>query len=1149
MIFTLVGNGKTVSLLVGNSHQTNSFLRMKFFISVILFNVVVLSVFGQQPESLFKNLNSSITEDFEPTPLTFELVKKYPNESRILADSIMKTQPGKSLDENLKKFQIAASVFKTFNLWEKQSKALVSMARSYIDITGFYSTYSESNILIAEEYLKKAIIIGRREKLYDQLGSTYGIKSYIYSTNLLNNDGSYSEDYFTCLDSSIYFFEKAGNRPSSGLASAYSSYANALRFAGELEPSLPYFYKSINEFEQIEEAKSLPYVYSSFAATYKTLNNLDSSLYYIDLALKLATERFLIAEQFEFGISKAQTLNLYGELELALIELDRLIEIAEGLYNNPQAREFSIYQQGRIKVQKGFLYFLNESFSQARTFYLAASKDLEKLEKPSYELGEAYHAISQIEINHFNFDSAIYFADKYIQNSIPDTLILVNAYIHKAQVYQNMGDQKNSLENIGIASDLYDKIYRIPGFMSSMEVQGQLQALVAIGSYYYQIKDYEKSIDYFEKCIQLCYENDLASFQAHNYFNVAAAYYDLKDYEKSISYLTKWLKLSKKYETDQELYPIGVLLIVGAYQNMGNPTKALQMMESANLVDLLENGELPIDRLMLTLVDAAIVGLNDRNSAIDKLEEAAVIIESMNITQATKYPYYSYLGDQYKSIGAIDKAIEYYKMAINLIYEVLDVSGSVEVQDRYLSLSYDVVQKIIPLLIEQEKNDEVFDLIENAKSRSLRKMLAIRPGQELQVEITDIRETQDSLYSLLRNNQLTPEMHDKVNIQIERNNNIIESYTFNNLPEFDSTIDLESTKQLLGPGEVVVQYVLAQEFVYAFLIQSDNVEIFNLNTSKSEIEEMVLSLLEPFYEFKGSGTLPEFDYQLSFNLYEKLIKEIKTSIKSTNQKLIIIPDGILFNLPFDLLINNHPSKEYSSKDFLISEYDISYIPSATVLARLRSKSKSYKYDFLALAPFSKTGKRRWRHLPFSDKYLSVYAGYFNSGRTAIILDNNATTDYFSKLVDFKICHFSTHAQTSDDHPHTSSIGLYNDDFYTHQLFGLQLNTDLIILDACETGLGSIANGEGVIGFSRGFFAAGTSSLILSKWKVGYQPTRELFGYFYANQVRGDHYSEALRKAKLRMIDTFKYKDDAGNIIQGIDHTNPFIWASLVYLGY
>ena len=109
--------------------------------------------------------------------------------------------------------------------------------------------------------------------------------------------------------------------------------------------------------------------------------------------------------------------------------------------------------------------------------------------------------------------------------------------------------------------------------------------------------------------------------------------------------------------------------------------------------------------------------------------------------------------------------------------------------------------------------------------------------------------------------------------------------------------------------------------------------------------------------------------------------------------------------------------------------------------------------------------------------------------------------------------------------------------YTGEIYNLNINADLVTLSACETGLGKVAKGEGIVGLSRALQYAGANNIIVSLWQVADESTSQMMIEFYKYNLNNDHhgYNTALRHAKLSLLDSEKY-------------ARPYYWAPFILVG-
>jgi CHAT domain-containing protein len=168
-----------------------------------------------------------------------------------------------------------------------------------------------------------------------------------------------------------------------------------------------------------------------------------------------------------------------------------------------------------------------------------------------------------------------------------------------------------------------------------------------------------------------------------------------------------------------------------------------------------------------------------------------------------------------------------------------------------------------------------------------------------------------------------------------------------------------------------------------------------------------------------------------------------------------------------------------------------------------------------------------------------------SGFKAMGFQASRATAMRSDLADYRIVHFATHGFLNDEHPELSGVvlslfdnkGQAQEGFLRlHDIYNLNLPVDLVVLSACNTGLGKEVKGEGLIGLTRGFMYAGASSVVASLWKVDDEATAELMRLFYGYMLRaGLSPAAALRKAQVSMSHQKRWQSPyfwAGFVIQG-----------------
>lgn len=298
------------------------------------------------------------------------------------------------------------------------------------------------------------------------------------------------------------------------------------------------------------------------------------------------------------------------------------------------------------------------------------------------------------------------------------------------------------------------------------------------------------------------------------------------------------------------------------------------------------------------------------------------------------------------------------------------------------------------------------------------------------------------------------------------------------------------------------------------------------------------------------------------------------------KRLLVVPDGALQYVPFAAL----PDPRRTGGAPLVLAHEIVTIPSATALAVLRRdldrrarapKALAVVADpvftrddpRLAGVPAAATvvasaagprsraveegvegvGAGEIPRLEFSRREAQAIVGLVPAADLlqALDFDANRSTLMGGSLGDFRIVHIATHGFLNGSNPALSGLLLSKVDakgqprdglVLSHEIYGMNLSADLVVLSACRTGLGKDVRGEGIIGLTRGFMYAGARRVVVSLWSVDDQATAELMGRFYESMLRGRRPpAAALRTAQVAMWNEGKYRF-------------PYYWAAFVVQG-
>ncbi|MGB1243623.1 MAG: CHAT domain-containing protein, partial [Chitinophagales bacterium] len=389
----------------------------------------------------------------------------------------------------------------------------------------------------------------------------------------------------------------------------------------------------------------------------------------------------------------------------------------------------------------------------------------------------------------------------------------------------------------------------------------------------------------------------------------------------------------------------------------------------------------------------------------------------------------------------------------------------------------------------------------------------------------------------------------------------------------DQTRSLKEIQQFLSKEsnsqnkKALLEYFVGDNNIYAFLITSNNIELKSIPFN-SYLKEQIFDLRKSVFQIDTSCHDDQFNKYVynSRKLYQKLfLKPFGLESFQNIQNLYIVPDGSLYQIPFEVFLTQEPDDDeieemrYRTLSYLLNKHTISYAYSATLLLEsLKKRSKNiptYKGNLLGFAPSfessyqltsSKMPKREGMRNCKGDSLKALPSSRLEvntifqiiGGQIFLQTDANKTA-FLEEARHYQILHLSTHACMDEGDFESSRIYFADQALLSKELYPLQLNAELAVLSACETGTGPIQQGEGVMSLARAFLYAGCPSVISSLWSVNDEKTSELMSGFYTNLKEGQTKSSALQNAKISYINDKKRKNE---------NAHPFYWAAFVQIG-
>ena len=257
---------------------------------------------------------------------------------------------------------------------------------------------------------------------------------------------------------------------------------------------------------------------------------------------------------------------------------------------------------------------------------------------------------------------------------------------------------------------------------------------------------------------------------------------------------------------------------------------------------------------------------------------------------------------------------------------------------------------------------------------------------------------------------------------------------------------------------------------------------------------------------------------------------------------------MLSYIPFEVLLETAPKENSPLKDwdFLVKKHSISYNFSGTLWQKMQETANRNK-GLLAFAPsFSSPGalatSRRDYLGPLIfnqqevDNISQLYPGKIFKDTTAIL------NEFMANAGEYSLLHLATHAKLEDQQSDYSYLAFYgiqdstqSAKLFIRDLYSMNLPLDMVVLSACETGIGTLKNGEGLMSLARGFTYAGAKSIVTSLWTANDLTTAQIMTNYYTQLKAGFSKDIALQQAKLQFL-----KEN--------QEVHPYYWATFVGFG-
>ncbi len=387
--------------------------------------------------------------------------------------------------------------------------------------------------------------------------------------------------------------------------------------------------------------------------------------------------------------------------------------------------------------------------------------------------------------------------------------------------------------------------------------------------------------------------------------------------------------------------------------------------------------------------------------------------------------------------------------------------------------------------------------------------------------------------------------------------------------------NLAAVQQRLSPAQLIIKFILLKENAYVLFMDNRSSGFKKLRVKSGEILDKINQLTEPLDDLtRGQVDYLRIHYNLDLahHLYRILLQEILAQYQDKDE-IFVIPDRELFKLPFEALVSGFNQKgflqdvifsEYRLANYLIEKYSLTYCFSLFHFQKRFANQDREKYTIAAFGhPIIEDkvqerfdvsrGDLKWfNQIPSAKEELLDIGRIFGKKESRVFPGNEFNKKNFGLYAPgAKIIHIATHFINNIHYPQYSALvfsPLKNKSpfYYAHEIFKLELNSELVVLSACESSEKQLLGVQGLRGMTASFRHAGVKSMLVSMWPVDEMSSRiipEFYQEYHTTQAKNNpgHISQALRKAKLKLM------KKTTTLQQGVKFSfaHPFLWANFI----
>lgn len=635
--------------------------------------------------------------------------------------------------------------------------------------------------------------------------------------------------------------------------------------------------------------------------------------------------------------------------------------------------------------------------------------------------------------------------------------------------------------------------------------------------------------------------------------NEAVAYTQMGNHARALESLAEARQIFAELGNQawQAMSDLEIAAVMGL---QGNAARSLEVAQACS--EVFQGNQMVVEQAKSMLVAAqAAYALQDFPNAQRYLQPALTTAEAHQLP-ALKYQSFILLAKLKLVNGDRQGALDEYRRAVQEV-ELLRGGLMVEFRVGFLEDKAKIYEDIVDLLLQLDQPVEALEYVERSKSRALldlltyRLDLGIRARGEADLplvnELLQLRQERNRLYRRWESSRETDEGVESApgggtgqaqREVLEIEHQITELWhrllIRNANYARDASLWLVHTEDIrpyLPADTILLEYYIIGEQPVAFVLSKDEVQVVRLDADVAELQ-VRMNLLRLNLDIVLNSSVAQVPAltanarSLLKRIYDLIMAPLEAAISSC-KRLIIVPHGSLHYLPFHAL--------YDGRSYLLEKFEVSYLPASSFL-RYCQETAPGKNGLLAIG-CSDNGR-----LAYAPQEARLVAGLL-SGR--VLSESQASLAAVQACAPAcRLLHFAVHGDFRADNPLFSGLKLADGWLTTLDIFNLQLSASLVTLSACQTGRSVIAAGDELLGLIRAFLGTGSSSLVLSLWKIEDRFTQRLMKNFYTFLRRGWNKGAALREAQLQFIRASDTDDQTAPTVEA----HPYFWGAFFLVG-